>query len=139
MAYKIGRLCKVTLGANTVVGMGTWEMSGVTTDQLETTAFGDAWKTYEYGLKDGGQITFSGLYDPADTNGQTQLRTYNENSPPDHVTSLRLYVDSTSYWTPATTGPESYVVISAYDVKADKSGMMNSSFTAKVSGKMVLV
>ena len=137
MGLKIGRLASVRLGATQVLGIGTWEMSGITTDQLESTEFGDAWKTYEYGLKDGGQITFSGLYDPADTTGQNALRTYNEEST--QVTSLRLYVDNTSYWIPATTGPASYVVITAYDVKADKSGMMTCSFTAKVSGKMELL
>lgn len=137
MGAKIGRLCKVTLGANQILGMGTWEMSGVTVDQLEDTEFGDTWKTYLYGLMDGGQITFNGYYDPVDSTGQAALRTYSEAATA--VTSLRLYVDNTSYWAPTTTNPLSSVVITAWNVSADKGGLMQASFTAKISGKMELI
>lgn len=150
MSVKIGKDCKVTLGANTVVGMGTWNLSGITSDQLETTSFGDDWKRYEFGLKDGGQVTFNGLYDPADTTGQDELKAANLRET--DITTLRLYVDNTSYfepcqttgyWSPSTTTGNptqaSHVNVTSYDVSSDKSGMMNTSFTAKVTGCMVLI
>lgn len=150
MGTKIGKDCKVALGTATVVGMGTWSLSGISSDQLDDSAFGDDWKKFKFGMKDGGQITFNGLYDPADITGQEVLKQANlDNS---DVYNLRLYVDNTSYyepcattyyWSPSdTTGNptvKSNVNITAWDANADKSGMMQTSFTAKVSGCMVLV
>jgi hypothetical protein len=80
MAFKSGKDCKVTLGSNTVVGMGTWSISGITADQMDASAFGDNWKSFEFGMKDGGTITFSGIADPADTTGQEALQLANLNN-----------------------------------------------------------
>jgi len=151
MAVKVGHLGKVTLGASTIVGMGTWSLSGITADQMESSAFGQNWKTYEFGMKDGGQISFNGFLDPADVTGQTALQRANiENT---DLTSLRLYVDSTSYYEPCQTtyyfAPNSLstgndtilsnVNITSYDISMDKAGLATISFTAKVSGLMVLI
>jgi len=151
MAVKVGHLGKVTLGASTIVGMGTWSLSGITADQMESSAFGQNWKTYEFGMKDGGQISFNGFLDPADVTGQTALQRANiENT---DLTSLRLYVDNTSYYEPCQTtyyfAPNSLstgndtilsnVNITSYDISMDKAGLATISFTAKVSGLMVLI
>lgn len=150
MAKKKGKDMKVALGSDKVLGMGTWNLSGITSDQLEITEFGDDWKKFMFGLKDGGQISFNGLYDPDDVSGQDALRAANLNET--DVTTLRLYIDNTSYfepcqttgyWSPSdTTGNPtvlSYVNITAYDISGDKSGLGQCSFTAKMSGCMVLV
>ena len=150
MAIKIGKDCAVKIGAATVVGMGTWSLSGITSDQLESTQFGDSWKQFKFGLKDGGQITFNGLYDPADTTGQDVLRAANLDNT--NITTIRLYLDNTSYLEPCQTTSwwtasdstnnetfPSHVNVTSYDISADKSGLMNTSFTCKVSGCMVLV
>ena len=150
MAVKIGKDCAVSIGANDVAGMGTWSLSGVSSDQLETSVFGDNWKTYEFGMKDGGQITFSGLFDPADTTGQDVLKEANLANT--DLTTLRFYVDNTSYyeccattgyWTPSdSVGNDtvlSHLNVTSWDVSADKSGLMQTNFTCKVSGCMVLV
>lgn len=151
MAVKVGYKGKVTLGASTIVGMGTWSLSGITADQLESSDFGDNWKQYEFGMKDGGQISFDGLLDPADTTGQQALQAANLDNT--DLTSLRLYVDNTSYYEPCrttgyfapgslSTGQDtilSYVNVISYDIGMDKSGLGTISFTAKVSGVMVLV
>lgn len=150
MAVKVGKDCKVTLGANTVVGMGTWSLTGISADQIESTAFNDNWKTYEFGAKDGGTVAFNGFADPADTTGQEELQIANiENS---DITTLRLYVDDTSYYEPcATTGyfspgtttlndtVLSHINVVSYDINADKGGLVGISFSCKVSGLMVLV
>lgn len=149
MAVKVGHLGAVKLGATTVLGMGTWSISGVTADQLESSVFGDNWKTYEFGMKDGGQVTFNGFLDPADDTGQSVLQKYNMDNT--DITSLRLYVDNTSWYEPnqtagyfnntSSTGedtPISLVNIISYDIGTDKSGLATVSFTAKISGVMVL-
>ena len=150
MAVKVGHLGKVFLGASTIIGMGTWSLSGITADQMESSAFGDNWKTYEFGMKDGGQVTFNGFLDPADVTGQEALQKANIANT--DLTSLRLWVDATSYYEPnqttsyfspnltsAQNTPVSHVNIISYDIGMDKSGLATTSFTAKVSGVMVLV
>jgi len=137
MSTKIGKDCAVKLGSAQILGMGTWNMTGVTTDQYEDTEFGDEWKTYVSGLKDGGQITFNGVYNPDDTTGQGALQTYCDEGT--NVTSLRLYIDNTSYWTPTTTNPLSHVNITEWNISTDKAGIAQTSFTAKTSGKMQLL
>jgi hypothetical protein len=117
--------------------MFSFEMSGVTTDLLDTTCFGDTWKQVSPGLLDGGTITFSGLYDKTDSTGQAQMRTYNLSQT--LVTSLRIYIDNTSYWTPKTTGPVSGVYVTEWKVNGEKAGMVNASFTVKVSGALELL
>jgi len=69
------------------------------------------------------------------------------------LTSLRLYVDNTSYYEPCQTAgyfapgtlstgqdtPASHVNITTYDISMDKAGLATISFTGKVSGVMVLI
>jgi len=47
---KSGLHCKVTLGSNTILGMGTWSVDGIQSDSLETTELGQAWKTFQFAL-----------------------------------------------------------------------------------------
>jgi hypothetical protein len=148
--YKSGKDCKVTKGANTIVGMGTWSISGITADQMDASAFNDNWKTFEFGMKDGGTITFSGLYDSSDTTGREALELANLQNT--DVTDLYLYIDDTSFFVPCqttgyhsptnTTGNDtivSHVNITSYNINADKADLVKIDFTAKVSGMMVLV
>lgn len=151
MGIKVGYKGKVTLGASTIVGMGTWSMSGVTSDQMDASDFGDNWKTFEFGMKDGGTISFDGLLDPADTTGQLALQIANLSNT--DLTSMRLYLDNTSYYEACqstgyfgpgalSTGYDtiySYVNITSFDVSMDKGGLATISFTGKVSGSMVLI
>lgn len=150
MSYRSGKDCKVTIGTNTVVGMGTWSIAGITADQIDTSAMGDNWKTFEFGMKDGGTITFDGLADPDDVTGQEELQLANIANT--DMTTLRLYIDDTSYYEPCqttgyfsptnSTGIDtrlSWVNIVSYDINADKADVVKVSFTAKVSGMMALV
>jgi hypothetical protein len=137
MAKSPGKNCKVSWGTTTkVVGIGTWDMPGISTDLLEATEMGDEWKTFIAGLKDGGEISFEGLFDPAD-GGQKLLR--DANLLGSQISDLRFYVNSASYFAPTTTNPASYLLITRWSVKADKSALITCSFTAKVSGAMELL
>lgn len=150
MARKVGKDAAVKLGTATVTEMGNWSIDGIVVDEFDASAFGDEWKEYEYGMKDGGTIAFAGHYDPADTTGQQAIQQANlYNSA---LTNLRLYIDNTSYFEPCqttgyfspnlTTGAPtqlSNVRITGLSITADKSGLEAINFTGKVSGVMVLV
>ncbi len=152
MATYVGKDGKVTIGSATVVGMGTWSVPLITTDQYDASAFTDQWKTFLYGMKDGGAITFNGHLNLADTTGQQILLMANvKNSA---LPGLRFYVDSVSYFVPNQTtdyfGPGAMstgmgtpglcsVNITAITCGLDKSGLGTVSFTAKVNGCMALV
>ena len=152
MALKIGKNCKVTIGANTVVGMGTWSISDGTAVEVDDTEFGDNFMTFQFGIHDGGTISFNGHHDPADITAQEILRqAKNDDST---MNTIRLYVDAnsyyeacrtTSYWSPTNTSAAllsfpADLYINACDIGADKSGMASISFTGKLSGgPMVLI
>ena len=138
MAFKAGNAAKVTLGANTVVGMGNWKLNGVAVDLLESTAFGDPAKQFMTGLLDYGTVTFGGLYDPADTTGQTILQSANINN--SKINTIRLYVDNTSYWTPnVTLVSAAGLLIQSFSIGADKSALATIEFSGKCTGPWLLV
>jgi hypothetical protein len=133
----VGKNCIVKLGANKILGMGNWNISGVQSDQIEDSEFEDEWKQFKLGMKDGGTVSFAGQYDKADSTGQDALRTANENDT--ELTDLRFYVNDASYWVPTTTSPVSHIKIMSWEISADKNGLAQCSFTGKVSGKLHLV
>ena len=138
MAFLAGNNAKVTLGSATVVGMGMWEMPGINVDLLESTAFGDTAKQYMTGLLDYGDVTFSGLYDPADTTGQDILISANINN--SKINNVRLYVDNTSYWTPNVTAVSAAgLILNSVSISMDKSGLATIKFSGKATGPWVLV
>jgi hypothetical protein len=138
MGFKAGNNAKVTLGTDTVVGMGNWKLNGITVDQLESTAFGDTAKQYMTGLVDYGTVEFGGLYDPADTTGQNVLvAAMLANT---KVTNIRLYVDATSYWAPNITAVSAAgMYVTSVPIGFDKSGLGTISFSGKCTGPWVLV
>jgi hypothetical protein len=138
MASKSGFAAKVTLGTNTIAGMGTWSMDGVSRETIEDTAFGDTVKKYVFGFMDGGGLTFDGNYDPSDSTGQAILNSACINASALGSGSIRLYIDNTSYWTVGSGG--TLLVTKANAVTMDKNALGKISFAAKVSGAaMVLI
>ncbi len=138
MAFKTGSDAKVTLGSDTVVGMGNWKLEGITVDLLESTAFGDTAKQYMPGLIDYGTVSFGGLYDPADTTGQSVLVSAMLNN--SKITNVRLYVDNTSYWTPNLTALSAAgMILQGVPIGMDKSGLGTIEFSGKCTGPWTLV
>ena len=152
MAVWVGKDGKVALGATTIIGMGTWSIDGVSIDEFDSSAFGDNWKSFAYGMKDGGTISFNGHFDPTDQTGQVALQKANLDNTA--LTSMRLYygTGTSSYYEPNQTAgffypnttlssgqdtPVSNVRITSFNVGLDKAGLGTISFTAKVSGLMV--
>ena len=147
-----GKDCKITYDGNVVASMGTWKLDGITADQIDTSCFGSNWKSFCYGMKDGGTITFSGFKDPDDVSGQNSLALLNVNNNP--TSKIKLWAGSTryyqpnlstGYWSPGalSTGQDTtpaLVYITSFNVGAEKSGMMTMDFTGKVvNGPLVLV
>ena len=138
LGFKAGNKAKVTLGSDTVVGMGNWKLSGIAVDLLETTSFGDTAKQFITGLLDYGGITFGGLYDPGDTTGQQILVSANINN--SKIANVRLYVDASSYWTPnVTVLSAAGMIMQSISVGQDKSGLATIEFSGKCTGPWVLV
>jgi hypothetical protein len=137
MSFKAGNNAKVTLGAATVVGMGTWELPGISVDLLESTAFGDTAKQYMTGLLDYGDVNFNGLYDPADVTGQGIILSANLNN--SKIANIRLYVDNTTYWTPNVTAVSAAgMLVQSTSIGMDKSGLATIRFAGKCTGPWVL-
>ena len=140
MASQLGKNAKVTVGVgdSQISLIGTWSLSGMSSDILEETAFGDTYKKYKTGLLDGGTISFSGLFDPSDTTGQDVIRTANQNQT--LITSIKFWYSSVSYYTPAYTSiTGSGVYVTSWEIGADKSALMTASFQVKLTGGLVRV
>jgi hypothetical protein len=143
----VGKDGKVSIGTNSILGMGTWSINLGSVDELDASEFGDDWEKVVYGMKRGGTISFNGHFYPDNTSGQNAaLQAFVEGT---DLTDIRFYWNSTQYWRPnrtagwfnaeLTTGagtPVSTVRITACDINSDKSGIASISFSAKCSGSM---
>jgi hypothetical protein len=141
MAVKVGKNASVKIGGTAIAEMGTWSLDGITNELLDSTAFGDEFKEYVLGVGDYGGISFSGNFDMTDTTGQIYLDSCLRNKV--NLTSLRLYIDNTSYYVPNTNlagGLSSAgILIQTIAIAFDKAGIGTISFTAKCNGPMVLI
>ena len=137
MAVKIGKICKVTVGASTVAEQGNYSLSGFTREALDSTAFGDDIKEYTFGVGDGGEISFSGNYDPTYTNGQLIIDSACINGSLFTGGDLKFYIDSTSYLTVDTGG--NILITKCRAVTFDKAGLGTISFTGRCSAKKMVV
>jgi len=68
-----GYLGKVTIGVTTIATMNRWNLPGRRNEILESSAFTDAFKTFVYGITEGGQAEFSGFFDDTDATGQALI------------------------------------------------------------------
>jgi hypothetical protein len=145
---KPGADCKVTLGTYTILGLGSWSITGGSYAELDDTAFGDDSTQILRGLRTGGDVAFSGHYKKDDTTGQEMIKTaYWAKS---DLTTLRFYVDDTSYYTPNSTTasggglpaetPVSHIkIMTEPNFSVENSGLVTVEFTGKVVGAMRLI
>lgn len=132
MASIGGRLAKVMYGSVVIAGLGEWSMSGFVPDIVEDTAFGDTVKKWKRaGIDDAGEVSFSGNYDPDDTNGQVALNALA--TVDGGLTNLYFYETTNKFWRVASGGE---IVLTKFNaVSMSKSGLGSVSFTGKISGK----
>ena len=144
---KIGIDAKVKIGDENVVGVGTWSITGSSYAEIEDTEFGDDDFAALRGLRTGGTVTFGGNFKVDDTTGQDAIKDAFWNKT--DLTTLRFYVDNTSYYAPNDTtgaggGLPADVMVSHIkilkepDISFDKSGLGTISFEGKVFGAMRL-
>jgi len=151
-ASKIGRNCKVSIivaGSENVLGMGTWEIGGMSAAVVNASAFGDSWEESDLGIFSGGTVSFSGLYKKDDVTGQDAVRLafYKRTN----LTDIRFWVDSVSYYRPndstavglngvSTGSPIGYVnITTAPTISADQGDYVKISFSGIYhTGPMVL-
>jgi len=117
-----------------IARLGRWQGGGLATELYECTEYGDTHESYLCGAQNGGDITFTGWYDPADDAGQDVLRDAAQTKTP--LDNIRLYYgrgDEDFFCCPAGV---SCIVreISPVIVDADDRGLCPVSFTLKVSG-----
>ncbi len=134
-----GRKARVMYGSNTIANIGEFNLSGFTPDLLESTSFGDTVKTYvRAGIDDAGEISFSGNYDPADTNGQVALNALKTVTT--GLTNLYFYDiyaggsagTTYSFWRVASGGT---ILLNKFNaVTMSKNSLGTVSFSGKVSG-----
>lgn len=134
MASIGGRLAKVMYGSNVVANIGEWSMSGFVPDLAESTAFGDTVKTWkEAGIGDAGTISFSGNYDPDDTNGQVAILALANLGA--ELTNLYFYTKTNQFW---RVGAGGAIILDKFNaVKMTKNGLGTIDFSGKVSGKLM--
>jgi hypothetical protein len=138
MAIRAGRYGAVKLGTVTVSKMAEWSLDGITTDTIESTAFGDSFKQYELGLSDYGTLSFRGHYDPDDITGQQVLESALLNA--SKITALRLYIDTVSYWTPNITSVAAAgIYVTSMKIALTNAGIGSIDFSGRCTGPMTLV
>jgi len=130
MASIGGRLAKVMYGSVVVAGIGEWSMSGYVPDVVEDTAFGDTVKSWiNAGIADAGEVSFSGNYDPDDTNGQVALNALASSTV--GLTNLYFYESTSVFWRVGSGG--TIVLTEVQPIKFIKNGLATCSFKGKIS------
>lgn len=145
-----GKSCKVTLGSNTVLGIGNWKYTPGGSEEIDVTEFGDTTEKVTLGIRKRGTISFEGIAKIGDASGQEVLKRAMVNAV--NLTDLRFYESNSSYLVAnqttgyhspsSTTGnatQPSYINITSYDINVDKTGVGRVTFSGPVSGDMVEV
>jgi hypothetical protein len=131
MAALNGSGGKVMLGSVVVANIKEWSLSGFVMGTLDTTAFGTTIMTFipdETG--DPGVVSFSGNYDPADTNGQKAIEALCVAGTTS--TNLYLYANTSTFWRVGSGG--NIITTKGKAVTLPRSGLGTISFEGKVSG-----
>lgn len=122
---------KLMYGSVTVANIKEWSMTGFTQSVAETTSFGATVKTFiAADAGDPGTISFTGNYDPADTNGQVALEAVCKAGTT--LTNLYLYANTSTFWRVASGG--SILVTKAAAVTMPRNGVGTVTFEGQVSG-----
>ena len=145
---KAGADCKVTIGNHTILGLGSWSITGGSFAAIDDTAFGDDSTQVLRGLRTGGDIAFAGNYKKDDVTRQEKIKeAYWAKS---DLTDLRFYVDDTSYYTPnsttaaggglpAETQVSHIKIMTEPNFSVEKSGLVTVEFTGTIDGAMRLI
>jgi hypothetical protein len=132
VSVRTGVYAKITIDNVIVAEMGSYTIAGFNRDTLEHTSFGSTVKKFIAGHVNGGDISFSGFFDPDDTNGQKKLIQCAEQNTILTPGRLKVYIDTNHYFTVGAAG--TMFVTKANGLGMDKSGIGTTDFTVKVAG-----
>jgi predicted secreted protein len=124
----MGTLFKI--GVNAVGNLTSINGLELSADTIETTTLdsADGYRTFEQGLKDAGEVSISGYFDPTDATGQIALHTAFESGT---NSAFSIEFPATADWT--FNG-----VVTAFTTGAELEDQVSFEATIKVSGKPTL-
>lgn len=120
------------IGANAVAELTS--ISGISvsagTIDITTLSSADNYREYLQGLRDGGDVSMSGFFDPADTNGQQALLTaFNSGA----STAMTIVFPTAIGYTWTFNG-----IVTAFGTNAEMEDAVGFDCTVKVTGKPTL-
>ena len=130
-----GVFMKVTLGTSKILGPSQYSMSGIERRVVDVSEFGVDADIFDFGSASAGTISISDATLDPENAEQNTLRTNCENKikiPYSITSGLRLYVNSTSFYTVGTSGH--VLVTKAGGVTTERNGVAKTSFEFQVSG-----
>jgi hypothetical protein len=131
----MGRYASVKIATVLVENLGRWRLT-LSGAEIDVSAFGDSWEKKMPGMQ-GWTANLEGMYDPADTDGQAILIA--AKTAATKLKTLRLYIDSTSYWTIASDEDTVYgCYIRSVDISHDKAGVAQVTMEVLGYGKIKL-
>ena len=135
MATYNGRNATLKYGTYTVAEMASWSLD-LSNDEIDTSSFGSTWKKSDVGMR-GWSLSVSGHYDPSDTTGQEMIKTAWSNG--SLISTIKAYVNATSYWVPdVTTDASAGGRVTSYAVSQAHDAVAGISFTLSGSGPIIL-
>jgi hypothetical protein len=120
---------KITVADSTATIGALWEISApeISIDEIETTVYSDSyWKTFTAGLKDGGTLGLTVIYDSADA---SMNRLYNR-----AIGDPSLNTDTYTITFPDTKTMVFTGIITGVPIETPKEEKVFMSFNIKVSG-----
>lgn len=131
MALHYGNTAKVMLGTSTVIQCRSWNMP-VAAAEYESSCLGDTWEK-PVPVINNWQATVEAIFDPTDTNGQLALQTAALANT--KVTTLKLYINGTNYWSPDTaTDTTAGAYIFGFRPQQTRAGVSVAEFSLRGYG-----
>jgi len=132
-----GRNALITVDSDTVAEMASWSLD-LSNDEIDTTAFGSTWKKSDVGMR-GWSLSISGHYDPSNTLGQGIIEA--AWAAGSLLSSVRAYVNASSYWTPDWTTDVTNAGgrVTSYALNQAHDAVAGISFTLSGSGPITYV
>lgn len=133
MAVMVGKNARVTF-ATSALGMGNWSLNQPGPDLLDATQFGDDWKQYKAGVRDGGTVSFAGNFNIATTGQVHIISNFTSGVALTTGSSFRLYMSTeSSGWGYFKLSSGASLIIQSINVGQDKGGLGSIDVSMKIS------
>lgn len=124
------------IGTYVVAELASWALD-LSTDEIDTTAFGSTWKKSDVGMR-GWSLSVEGHADPSDSGGQGAIEAAWEGG--SLINTVKIYVDAASYWIPdVTTDSDAGGRVTSYAINQAHDAVAGISFTLAGSGPVTFV